>query len=58
MCPEAEIGVLHYRREGRTKITVLRLTSLFCLFSSIAFGSGYPTLYGYDPRHIPRLTEV
>lgn len=59
MCPEAKIGGLHNSvREGRTKISVLRLTGLFCLFLLIAWGLGYPTLNRYDPRDIPGLTDV
>ena len=58
MCPETKIGELHNSvREGR-KISVLRLTGLFCLFFLIAWGLGYPTLNRYDPRQIPGLTDV
>lgn len=45
-------------REGRTKITVARMSGLFCLFLLIAWGLGYPTLNRYDPRQTPGLTDV
>ena len=59
MSPEASIGELHSRPpEVRFKISALRLTGLFCLFFSIAWGLGYPTLNRYDPRNIAGLTDV
>jgi hypothetical protein len=59
MSPEASIGELHSRLpEVRFKISAIRLTGLFCLFFSIAWGLGYPTLNRYDPRNIAGLTDV
>ena len=45
-------------QEGRTKITVARMTGLFCLFLLIAWGLGYPALNRYDPRQTPGLNDV
>ena len=44
--------------KGRTKITVARMTGLFCLFFLIAWGLGYPILNRYDPRQTPGLSDV
>src|ERR1700675_3233384 len=45
-------------QDTRTKIATARLALLFCVFSLIACGLGYPVLNRFDPRQIPGLSDV
>src|SRR6202795_2907320 len=45
-------------QDSRTKIATARLALLFCVFSLIACGLGYPILNRFDPRQIPGLSDV
>ncbi len=40
------------------RLSISRLTGLFCLFFMIAMGLGYPILNRYDPRATPGLSDV
>jgi hypothetical protein len=48
----------HNSSAPASPVPVSRYAILFCLFSLVAWGLGYPALNRYDPRRVPGLADV